>query len=202
MLRECYPGVDVVFVTYTPDLHEVYLEARLHEGAAPEVAAEALPEAWHQLVAATRGGEYVVFAGSGLSQDARVTGFRELLQRLATDLDLPAPKDDLDSYFDLAQWHREQFPQHQQALPHDFFGAFAARPTLAHYLLTLLPSSFLMTTNYDGLLEAALAAQRREPECVVTPQDVARTGRRRATYVVKFHGDAGKPDSVVLTRDD
>ena len=197
-----YPGLDIVFVTYTPDIYEVYLEARRRESAAPTVDAADLPKAWHQLTAAARGGECVVFVGSGLSRDARVTGYKELIQRLASDLQLPQPKDDLDSYFDLAQWHREMFKEQQQALIKDYFGRSSAKPTLAHYLLTSLPTSFFITTNYDDLLEAALRGQRREPERVVTEQEVARTGSQRATYVVKFHGDADAPDSTVLTRDD
>ena len=197
-----FEGLDIVFVTYTPDIYEVYLEARRRVGSAPAIPEGELPEAWQQLTAATRRAECVVFVGSGLSRDAGITGYQKLIQRLAADLRLPPPKDNLDSYFDLAQWHREEFPQQQETLIQSYFGGSTAKPTLAHYMLTSLPTSFFMTTNYDSLLEAALLGQRREPERIVTEHDVAQTGRRRATYVVKFHGDADAPASAVLSRDD
>src|SRR5207249_4619776 len=105
----------------------------------------------------------------------------------------------------LAQWYADRFGHEALAAAvHDTYGDTAdARPTLAHYLLMSLPVRYIITTNYDDLLERTLVALRRHPVKVVRQEDVARTGRIDATYVVKLHGDAGSRDErIVPSRDD
>src|SRR5207248_1179917 len=52
-------------------------------------------------------------------------------------------------------------------------------PTLQHYLLMSLPATFVITTNYDDLLERALLGLRKFPVRVVEPHDVLRPGNGR-----------------------
>src|SRR5262249_53116494 len=60
---------------------------------------------------------------------------------------------------------------------------------------------FVITTNYDHLLEQTLTALRRHPISIVRQEDVPRTGQREGIYVVKLHGDVGDAENLVLTRD-
>ena len=206
-----HAGVDVVFVTYTPRHYQIFLQARRTSGLAPSVPSGEPPE---DLLDALEGGECVLFVGAGLSKAAGMMDFKSLIALLATDLGIIEPlSDDMDTYLDLAQWHREKFPDGDRrvhGLVKQEFGAGAswAKPTVDHYWLMSLPVSYVVTTNYDPLLERTLEAQRRFPNTAVTQEDVARTGGREGVHVIKFHGDAAQgvndqdKDELVLSRDD
>src|SRR5262249_40774123 len=120
-------------------------------------------------------------------------------------LEVP-PKPPLDFYLDLAQWYAERFtPDALADVIRRTYGdtRTTARPTLAHYFLAALPVRYHVTTNYDDLLERALAALRRYPTRVGRQEEAAHTGRSDGVYVVKLHGDAATPDEpIVLSRDD
>jgi hypothetical protein len=187
-----HDGVDAVFVPYTATLYQIFLEARREALGEPGAAA---PELERALVAR----ECVLFVGAGLSSGAGLPDWAGLVRRLAEDLGLN-PDAHID-YLDLAQWHREKLgPERLARVVREAYSA-ASLPTLGHYLLTALPVRQVITTNYDDLLERALAAQKRYPIKVVEQGDVAGTGRG-GVYVVKLHGDAARPEEVVLTRDD
>src|SRR5439155_9433890 len=135
-------------------------------------------------------GECVLFVGAGLSRGAGLPDWGELIDRLAADLHVKPPG--RFDYLDLAQWHRERFGQEALAAVvretfHD--PARAVRPTLAHYLLLSLPIRLVITTNYDDLLERALAGLKRYPQRVVHQEEVPGTGRGLGVHVVKLHGD-------------
>jgi hypothetical protein len=191
------PDVDVAFLTYTPSLYPIFLEARRDLLGDAPINALHYPELEHALLAR----ECVLFVGAGLSSGAGLPDWDELIGRLAADLGLD-PKRRLD-YLDLAQWYREQFGSARlgEVVRSTFEGT--GLPTLGHYLLLALPiRPVIITTNYDDLLERALTALKRYPIPVVLQEDVARTGQGEGTYVVKLHGDAAHPDSLILSRDD
>jgi O-acetyl-ADP-ribose deacetylase (regulator of RNase III) len=190
---EQYAEVDVAFLTYTPALYRIFLEARRSVGAAPDLPA--VPE----LERAIRDGACVLFVGAGLSAGAGLPGWNELIGRMARDLQI-APSPALDN-LDLAQWYREQFGNDRlgDVLRATFAGG--GLPTLPHYLLMALPVRHVITTNYDHLLERSLRALKRHPMPVVRQEDVAHTGGA-GVYVVKLHGDAEHPADIVLSRDD
>ena len=197
------PNVDVVFVAYTPRLYQIFLEARRTLGQAPSVPADLLPDA---LVDALAGGECVLFVGAGLSKAAGMKDFSELIAGMAKQLGITGnlPKD-VDYFLDLAQWYREEFPKEVPGLIQQEFGKGAAwaRPTMDHYWLMSLPVHYVVTTNYDALLERSLEAQHRFPITAVKQEDVARTGAGEGVHVIKFHGDADQAeDKLVLSRDD
>jgi hypothetical protein len=196
--RDALPGlpdVDVAFLTYTPTLYQIFLQARREVLGAAPAGGPGPPE----LEKALREGECVLFVGAGLSSGAGLPSWDELIRRLAGDLGI-APQPRLD-YLDLAQWYRDRFGNRRlgEVVRETFAGA--GLPTLAHYLLLALPVRHVITTNYDDLLERALGALKRHPVPVVRQEDVARTGQA-GVYVVKLHGDATHPEDVVLSRDD
>src|SRR5262245_46704930 len=96
-------NVDVAFLTYTPALYRIFLEAR-RELLGPPVADVPLPAG---LLDSLSAGSCVLFAGAGLSTGAGLPGWNDLVGRLAEDLGL-TPSPHLD-HLDLAQWYREEF---------------------------------------------------------------------------------------------
>ena len=202
-LRE-WPRLDVVFVLYTPDLYQIFLEARrrMVGGQPQEAASPAIPP---PLADAIRRRECVFFVGAGLSVPAGMPSYGDLMERIAAELGETVESKDVGSYLDLAQWFREQYPARLPQLIQETFRVDVrkVKPTLAHYLLLALPVAYTITTNYDDLVERTLSALRRFPVKVVKNEEVARTGARDGSYVVKFHGDAHSPDAdIILSRDD
>jgi hypothetical protein len=153
---------------------------------------------------ALRAGECVVFVGAGLSRGAGLLDWADLIKRLNDELQVP--DHDRHDFLDLAQWYRERFgPARLAAVIREAFhhpNRPGSLPTLAHYLLLGLPVRQVLTTNYDDLIERALAALKRYPVTVVRQEDVARTGHGEGVQVVKLHGDAERAEEIVLTRDD
>lgn len=189
------PDVDVAFVTYTPSVYRIFLEARRRVLGEPPHD----PLQRHELEDALAAGSAVLFVGAGMSHGAGLPDWEGLVGRLAADLGV-APGGRVD-YLDLAQWYRETFGRKRLAgILRDTFGA-PALPTLAHYLLLELPAHYIITTNYDRLIEQALTAMKRPPAQVVRQEEVPHTGRGGVS-VVKLHGDVERPEEVVLTRDD
>ena len=119
---ERHPGVDVAFITYTPSLYRVYLEARRLTPGSPSPG-PAIPPA---LERALIDRECVLFAGAGLSRGAGLPDWDGLIGRMAGDLGL-ATHEKLD-HLDLAQWYRERFSRQRLA---DLIGTTFGDPTLA-----------------------------------------------------------------------
>ena len=72
----------------------------------------------------------------------------------------------------------------------------AQRPSLGHALLASLGAKEVVTTNYDQLYERAVATVDDQP-AVVLPWEASRVDR---PWILKMHGDVGRPEKIVLTR--
>ena len=145
-----------------------------------------------------RAGELAVFVGAGVSAAAGLPTWTRLLDELASLCELaPSLRTGLaglppqDSAALLAR-------ELGQVRLSTYIGErFDDRPyTLAHAVLAALPVSELVTTNYDRLLEAAAEGARRRLR--VLPFQEAVPGE---PWLLKLHGDAAHPDTVVLTRE-
>lgn len=201
-------NVDAAFVTYTPALYHVYLEARKRvRELRPHLQPADIPPHLRELAEQVRRGECVFFVGAGLSRGAGLPDWGELVREMAEKLAVPdevlkAQSQDADYYLDLAElFQLERGRADLVRMVQANYGSdhTNATPTLAHYLLMGLPVRHVITTNYDRLLEQTLTALRRHPQTVVRQEEVARTGSRDGVHVVKFHGDA---DRIVLPKVD
>jgi len=198
------PDVDVAFVLDDASKYEIFLDARRREMEERNIARGAF-DAAHlgPLVEAIRNDECVLFVGAGLSQNAQMPSYKALIEALARKIGITEElSSDVDTYLDIAQAFRDTQGSVQEMVA-SMFGSGAQRtlPSLAHYLLLSMPIRLIITTNYDRLLENTLEALRRYPLRVVDSKDIAQTGYRGGSYVVKFHGDA-EQDNIVLSRDD
>jgi hypothetical protein len=145
-----------------------------------------------------REGELALFVGAGVSAAAGLPTWTRLLEELAelSDLDpgLRAGLPALPPQDTAALLARELGRSRLAAYIGERFDERAC--TLAHAALATLPVDELVTTNYDRLLEVAAEGAGRELS--VLPFGEAAPGR---PWLLKLHGDARRPDSVVLTRE-
>jgi len=83
------------------------------------------------------------------------------------------------------------------------------KPSPILKMLVQLPFRIIVTTNYDGLLEAAFQQSDKHPTILVydphhgipTP-DVDQDPTEEKPVLFKMHGDLGKRDSIVITDED
>jgi hypothetical protein len=193
-----HPNVDVAFVLFQPADHDVFRDAR--RAVVPHAFADVDPVP-PALVRAVRDRECVVFVGAGMSTGAGMPTWRALVEQLRLD------DADAADFLAIAQAYRERHAAHGRPplreLVAALFGDRPGRvPTLAHYLVASLEASNVITTNYDHLIEDALAAQRIEYHRVVETAHVPATGTRAHVNVVKLHGDAERGDDIVLSTAD
>ena len=202
------PGVDVAFVPFTPDNHQIFLQARRDTLGGPPSCS--LPEGGNSerlvnLVQQIRAGRCVLFVGSGLSW--QLLNWTDLLKKLTAELGTTPPATfDLKQALDLAEdfvWQRGGNVLAARIRHHySEYNRAEISPTAPHYQLLALPLRLVITTNYDDLLERTLTALRRHHQLVLRDHDVIHTGGADPLCVVKFHGDplADGGRGIVLAR--
>jgi len=190
-------GYDIALVLRRPSDRAAAQRVRRADGGG-----WALPESLRALAEdlgeRSRAGELAVFLGAGVSAAAGLPTWEQLLDELAARADLDAasraglsglPPQDAAAL--LARvLGREQLTAYVQE-------RFGPGPySLAHALVAGLPVREYVTTNYDPLVELAAADIGRPLR--VLPFDEPEPG---APWLLKMHGDAGRPDTIVLTRE-
>jgi hypothetical protein len=152
-----------------------------------------------QLGRRARAGELALFIGAGVSAAAGLPTWEQLLVELAgrsgLDDGLREGLNQLPPQDSAALLARELGRDRLEAFVKERFGP--GRYALAHALIAALPVQEFVTTNYDPLVE--LAAGDIGLDLVVLPFDEAEPGR---PWLLKLHGDAAHPESVVLTREE
>jgi hypothetical protein len=161
-----------------------------------------------------------IFVGAGASRAAGLPDWSGLLEELVECIkNLPNPEKPLIR--DLTRLLKEKSKQLTLAsvlkdeLGHDFssyierrFADPALNPSDVHKAIVALPAQFLITTNYDKLLERAKLEQtagREVPNTYTYKQAgaVASSLYRDKFFILKAHGDAQEdPDGVILTEKD
>jgi hypothetical protein len=146
-----------------------------------------------------RRGQLAVFVGAGVSAAAGLPTWEQLLDELAGRSGLADPLRAglarLPAQDAAALLARELGRERLECFVEDRFGP--GRYALAHALIADLPVQEFVTTNYDPLVE--LAADDIGRELSVLPFDDAEPGR---PWLLKLHGDAAHPESIVLTREE
>src|ERR1700694_426992 len=128
-----------------------------------------------------------VFVGAGLSVPAGFPSWSDLTAHFLTELGLKS----MDDLPQLAQYYEDDAAGNRQRINQHVVSTMRAvkkiEPTRAHLLLNQLPIDEFWTTNYDGLLEAAIsnAYAYEADEALAGPAPP----NRRSIY--KMHGSIG-----------
>jgi hypothetical protein len=200
LLREAAEdhGFDVALVLHGPsDLAAAQRVRRTVDGGWD--LADELHEVAERLGERARRGQLAVFIGAGVSAAAGRPTWEQLVDELAArsgfDGDLREGLAKLPPQDSAALLARELGREQLEAFVKERFGP--GPYALAHALIANLPVQEFVTTNYDPLVE--LAATDIGRDLTVLPFEEARPG---APWLLKLHGDAAHPESVVLTREE
>ncbi|MEV1285063.1 SIR2 family protein [Modestobacter sp. NPDC049651] len=191
-------GFDVALVLRRPSDLAAAQRVRRAEGGGWDLPDD-LHEVAGQLGARARAGGRAVFLGAGVSAAAGRPTWLALLDDLADeaglDDDLRAGLAQLPPQDSAALLARELGREALAGYVQDRFGP--GPYALAHALVAGLPVREFVTTNYDPLVELA-AADVGRPLRVLPFDDPDDAAPR---WILKLHGDAAHPESVVLTRE-
>ena len=171
-----------------------------------------------ELFEAYKQGKCGVFVGAGLSRGAGLPDWagllRSLIDKAEADYSIPKGKaddcrqlaDDPGKFLMLAQEMKEILGVEFKSVIEDVFGQDDLQPTQAHELLTsLVLNKFIITTNYDMLIEKAFAKkeQYRQGYKYYEAHALQRDLYKRAFFILKAHGDAKTaPEHIILTDKD
>jgi hypothetical protein len=145
-------------------------------------------------------GRLALFLGAGVSIPAGLPSWSDLvdeMRALAVRRGAEIPPADFESLDVLDQTELLRSVLGEQ-LEREVAQRFErASPALSHALLASLRCQEAVTTNYDRCYETAMSAVGEDGAVSVMPWQKPTPGR---PWLLKLHGDAGRPDSVVLTR--
>jgi hypothetical protein len=147
-----------------------------------------------------------VFLGAGASIAAGLPSWQDLVSILASELGIAA--DFADGSF--SSMNLLNIPQYYQndrgrrSLITQLDAALASHgPSPIHDLIAALPTDLFYTTNFDHLLENALAAAERDRYALIVDENDARAyADHDGVEIRKLHGTLGRHESIVLTRRD
>lgn len=145
-----------------------------------------------------------LFVGAGVSKDAGLPLWNELVAPLRESLALPCTADAPDVAQHYVDAHGRLALLKYLAVT---LGCVQT-PGRMHEVLADLPVSIVVTTNYDQLMERALARRGEPPVVIARDSQVddalrgASIERQYRPVVVKLHGCLSDPDTIVLTRND
>lgn len=162
--------------------------------------------AFADLAAATKAGRTILFAGAGLSMSVGLPSWKELIDYMRAELDVPAddPKSDV-TYQTLAEYYRLRQgsigPLRSWMDRTWSISEAKVRKSKIHELIVSLDFPILYTTNYDNNLEVAYKLHKREFVKITNVRDLTRASDG-VPQIVKFHGDFSDDQSLVLTETD
>lgn len=159
-----------------------------------------------------------VFVGAGLSKGAGLPDWagllNSLIEKAEADNSISKEKsDDCKSlakdpskFLMLAEEMKEVLGVEFKSVIEEEFGRDDIKPTQAHEtLVSLEANQFIVTTNYDMLIEHAFAAQGdyRQGYKYYEAHALQRDLYKRSFFILKAHGDAKTaPEHIVLTDKD
>lgn len=159
-----------------------------------------------------------LYVGAGLSMGAGLPSWTQLLNELIEGLErkgivnknyaeeMRGLSNNPSKYLLLAEEIRDLAQSDLEKLIRDRFEDKTKQPTETHNVLVKLKSKFIITTNYDTLIEKALVKNFDNYfPTVYTYKDASSVNYslwNNDHFVLKAHGDAKTPKEIILTEKD
>jgi len=160
----------------------------------------------------------VAFVGAGASQGSGVPGWRQLLQEIIKQAlkdkivktdegkELRAALKDPNKFLDVAQHLNDRYGTSQfRTELSKFFENSKLKPSSLHKAIMDVGFRFVVTTNYDKLLEDAFAKKNGRTPRLFRHNDVddfADALWEDRFFILKAHGDVATRNTMVLTQRD
>ncbi len=143
-----------------------------------------------------------IFAGAGLSVASGHADWAGLVRDFATELKLDVEKE--TDLIAVVQYHLNKNAHNRHQLNQKIANEFHhnKEPNENHRILARLPITTFWTTNYDRLVEKALADQKKIVDAKYVEKHLTTTIHGRKAIVYKMHGDFEHPDDAILSKDD
>jgi hypothetical protein len=141
-----------------------------------------------------------IFAGAGMSKSAGYVDWPSLLADIAEELGLKIELEhDLIS---VAQYHVNS-KRNSDKLAKKIIQEFSEQAELTdtHKILARLPIKTYWTTNYDTLIEDALASAYKVVDVKHSISQLNNTRPKRDAVVYKMHGDVTLPQEAILYKE-
>lgn len=180
-----------------------------------EISNQHLPSLPKSLTTEIQLGNCVLFAGAGASVDAGLPTWNELLKNMIDELDNRIVLEESiknELYALLVEGRNLIVAEYCRGrLGEQLFGAFIHqslktknRRSVIHELLSEIPFSSVLTTNYDSFLE-----KYRRDARVILPKELSELGYQGikritedAIPIVKLHGSFDNPNSIIFSDTD
>ena len=140
-----------------------------------------------------------VFIGAGLSIDAKLPSWNELVEPLAKELDIPMVGIPLERVLEyICGESKSKYSMLIYSLKRSIQ---KAKPAEVHYLISKLGVGRIWTTNYDDLIEKAFQEGNYDLEVVTNDQQLNNVDLSKP-QLIKMHGSLSKIsdnyDDIVL----
>lgn len=156
--------------------------------------------------------DVALFIGAGLSMQAGFPSWNSLLEQMiiwSEKNDNRIDKDDLlrllekGEYLLVAEEIREQLSNTLfETFMRQIFQDSSKKITDVHRILTKLPVNYILTTNYDILLEDAYLNYSKLPVAKYTQEDIVNIANFKTNSnsrsIVKLHGDIERIETLIL----
>lgn len=189
-------GIDVVIVAADSADHAAFQARRRLRGGrhAERLTPELLQDA-ETLAQRAREGSLAVFLGAGVSMSVGLPSWGELVKTLSrrAGVDLGSLTSPLDQSELLRRVLGQRLGEMVAALT-----TASSRYGINHALLAALDCTEAVTTNYDDLYERAVGDVGHD----VMPVLPFNPTIPKAPWLLKMHGDARHPETIVLSRSD
>jgi tetratricopeptide (TPR) repeat protein len=184
--------------------------------AAPPMTSTTLPAPDPELIEAGASGHLVIMVGAGASFESGLPSWGRLLESLFAQAQTKATPEQAEELNQAKSWFAEKGDLLEKAsLLRQVMGEpwvagviaadmrrATATPTAIHRALAAIPGAAFLTTNYDTLLEAAIAERTGTRPRVVLLSNVEGIRDFCAGQVLKLHGDIDAPETIVLSSED